>query len=308
MTHSGRHRGPASPDLSALTAGIEDAFPRLSPQLKLAARYVLDAPQDVALHSMRAVAARAGVHPSTMVRLAKELDFSGYSAFREPFRESLRSRPTHYAVRARHLHARGAAREAVALFGEARDTATSNIRDTFADTEPAALEAVAETLAGANRIYVVGMRKCYPVAFYFHYACRMFHDRTVLVEAGAGTFADSLRGLGPGDALLAIGFDPYTRETVRAARQAEAVGAAVIAVTDSVVSPLTAGAKHVFVVANAGPSFFRSLVAALALVETFVAFLVARGGRVAIEALSQTERHLENFDVYWHESARGGGT
>ena len=65
-------------DYAAVKQRLEDAFPGLSPQLRQAARFVLDRPEDVALHSMRQLASRAGVHPSTMVRLARAPDYPGY--------------------------------------------------------------------------------------------------------------------------------------------------------------------------------------------------------------------------------------
>jgi hypothetical protein len=44
---------------------IEKRFPSLSPQLREAARFALDHPQDVALESMRSAAAKARVHPNS---------------------------------------------------------------------------------------------------------------------------------------------------------------------------------------------------------------------------------------------------
>ncbi|MEG3620020.1 enoyl-CoA hydratase-related protein [Magnetovibrio sp. PR-2] len=76
-----------------LSQRVEDAFEGLSAQLKRAARYVLDHPDDVALLSMRQFAAKANVHPSTMMRLIKELGMDGYAAFQEPHRHRLRTLP-----------------------------------------------------------------------------------------------------------------------------------------------------------------------------------------------------------------------
>ncbi len=289
-------------DTGAVKARIENAFPALSPQLKRAARYVLDAPDDVALNSMRTVASHAGVHPSTMVRLAKELEFSGYAKFREPFRQRLRTHTDRYADRARHLQAREADRtghERDDLLVEIQAAGRENLSRTFAATSAADLAELAEMLEDARRIFVVGMRKCHPVAYYLHYACRMFHDNVVLANGIASTMADELRDMRDGDVLIAVSFEPYTRETVRAARHALSSGAKLVAITDSTVSPLAEGAAKSFVVANDSPSFFRSVVAAMALAEAFVAFLVAHGGNAAIERLTRTEMHLENFDAYW---------
>ena len=82
---------------------MADSFPGLSPRLQIAARYVLDRPDDVALLSMRSMATNATVHPSTMVRLAKSYGFDSYQDFRPPFQQRLRDRPEGYLVRARNI-------------------------------------------------------------------------------------------------------------------------------------------------------------------------------------------------------------
>lgn len=294
---------------SAITTRIEAAYAALSPQLRLAARHVLDAPDDVALNSMRTVAAHAGVHPSTLVRLAKELDFAGYADFREPFRQRLRSHPVRYADRARNLQAREADKpgnQHEGLMQEILQAGADNLQRTFDATSAAELAALATLLEGARRIYVVGMRKCYPVANYLHYACRMFHDNVVLANGVAATTADDLRDLQAGDVLIAIGFDAYTHGTVRAAQHAVSVGADLVAITDHPLSPLAQGAVQSFIIANDSPSFFRSTVAAMALAEAIIAFLVAEGGPAAVERLTRTERHLEAFGTYWRADATDG--
>jgi DNA-binding MurR/RpiR family transcriptional regulator len=291
-------------DTSSLTARLEEVFPSLSPQLRLAARYVLDAPDDIGLNSMRTVAGHAGVHPSTFVRLARELDFSGYAEFREPFRQRLRTHGDRYSDRARNLQAQSTAPDqsgANSLMHKVLQSGNLNLENTFSATSPSQLSDLATLLDKARRIYVVGMRKCYPVAYYLHYAFRMFKENVVLANGVAATVADDLRDLQKGDVLIAIGFDSYTRGTVRAARHAASVGADVVAITDSALSPLAQGARQTFLVANDSPSFFRSLAAAMALAEAIVAYLVAEGGEPAAERLTKTEDLLESFGTYWDD-------
>ena len=283
-------------DLAAVTARIESLYPRLSPRLRQAARYVLDRPDDVALISMRRVAARAGVHPATMVRLAQALAFSGYAALREPFRQHLRH-DRGYAERARGLVSREAPSDALLRDIVVLDTA--NLGRTFDDLDGARFSAVITALSTARRLFVVGLRKCYPLAYYFHYAYDMFRDNAVLAGGPGGLLTDRLRGIDDGDALLVIGFSRYTRDSVRAAEHAAARGARIVAITDSRLSPLAAVADHVLVAAKASPSFFGSLVGALALVQAIVAGLVARAGRDALGRLAESEAHLDTFDTYW---------
>ncbi len=72
-----------------IEAHIESRFTELSPRLQQAARFIVDNPQLVALRSMRAVASRAHVDPSTMVRLAQDLGFDGYEQLRDCYRRKI---------------------------------------------------------------------------------------------------------------------------------------------------------------------------------------------------------------------------
>lgn len=291
-----------------LTKRLEAHYPMLSPKLKLAARYVLDAPDDVALSSMRDVAARAGVHPSTMVRLAKQMDFPGYAKFREPFRARLRARPASLTARAHQLKTRRASRARAGLFQDLLESCAQNVTRTFAATSADDLKAAADAMASARRIYVIGMRKCFPVAWYLHYSLRMFRQEVALLAGVASTLGDELRDLDRRDVMIAISYDPYTKETVQTVRYAAEVGAAVIAISDSPVSPIAAPAAFSFVAANGGPSFFRSLVGAQALAEALVAFLLARGRREQLDVLAQSEEQLVRFGTYWQEPPSGGAS
>ncbi len=288
-------------DLAAVTARIETVFPSLSPQLRQAARYVIDRPEEVALSSMRRVAARAGVHPSTMVRLAHALAFSGYTEMRAPFRQHLRD-GRHYAARARDLVARDVGSAVTPLLREVAAQDVANIERSFARIGAEQFAAVIDVLHGARRLYVLGLRKCFPVAHYFHYAYQMFRDNGVLLGSQAGLLNDALRCVGEGDAMLAVSFARYTRDTVRAAGHAAECGATVVAITDSPVSPLAAAAHHALIAENASPSFFGSLVGAISISQALIAALVGRGGDDAIAALGETERHLDAFRTYWDET------
>lgn len=150
---------------SRLTDRLKEAFPSLSPQLRLAARYVLNAPDDVALNSMRTVAAHAGIQPSTLIRLARELDYSGYAEFRKPFQQRLRTHGDRYADRARTLQARSDDRVDTLgpnLLQEIMQNGNLNLENTFSSTSDAELSELAILLDKARRIYVVGMWKYYP--------------------------------------------------------------------------------------------------------------------------------------------------
>lgn len=288
---------------SAVDKLIEKQYDALPPTLQRAARYVIDNPQAIALHSMRTAAAEAGLQSSAMHRLARHLGFDGYEALRTVYRNWLANGAGSFSQRATALQQRGARDKTESLVRELVHADSGNLQSLLDPAGLDAIRAAADVLAGARHIYVAGLRSLFPAAFYFNYACGLFKHNTTLLSGIAGTFADDLRRAGPDDALLVFSYEPYARDAVSAVRFARGRGLRVVSVTDSVVSPIAARAAALIVVANATPSLFPSVVPALSVAQTLVALLVARGGRVSLQEIEESEVQLRKFAVYLKDQA-----
>lgn len=298
--------GAGTQGLADIGDRIQRAHGTLSPQLRQAARYVLAHPEDVALTSMRRLAEHAGVKPSTMVRLARALDFDGYESFREPYRRWLRGGESAFVARARTLQERGRGETGSpgALLQEMTTADMVALRDTVGATNVTALRKARDLICGARTVFVLGLRSCYSLASFFHYAYSIVQGNAVLVDSHAGTLFDHLAHADSRDVALVIGFRPYTRDSVRATTMAADRGARVVALTDSLVSPLAERASQVLLTDTASPSYFQSLVPALAQVQALLALVVAEGGEAALAAITETERQLDAVDAYWQEPKR----
>ena len=82
---------------------LAESLLEMSPQLRKAAQYVLDNPNDIGVSSIREIAEAAEVTPNTMVRMARAVGFGGYEELRRPFREALRAGRESFPDRARWL-------------------------------------------------------------------------------------------------------------------------------------------------------------------------------------------------------------
>jgi DNA-binding MurR/RpiR family transcriptional regulator len=283
---------------ASLVRALKASFDSLSPQLKAAARWVIDHPDDVALLTAREQARRARVTPATLTRLAQHFGLSGYEAVRKLHAEDVRRHPRSYRGRAEELlHRRDTEGDAALV----QDIFASLTHHLHALAAPAALErftAAADRIVKAQRVFCFGARSAFPVAQIFHYLRSLFGDASILVDAPGGSGIDVLRGIGPKDALLAVTMSPYARETAKAARYAAGQGAAVIAVTDSEVSPLAAFASETLIVHTETPSFFDTMSPAFAAMECLAALVAARRGSRALTALAASEEQLASFDTY----------
>ncbi|MEH6402579.1 MAG: MurR/RpiR family transcriptional regulator [Sneathiella sp.] len=279
---------------------IKDCFNSLSPQLQIAARHILDAPNDVALYSMREMAARSSVKPATMVRLATKLGYKNYNELRDEFRKRISAPKTGFAARARLMQLRSHDAHEKGLVSDIFGAESDNIEQTYQLITDEELNNAAAALIQAEKIYVVGLRKCFPVAYFFHYATRDFFASCNLVQGYAGLFHEEVSHMTERDTVLVVAFDPYTKETVEAANLARKSGAKIIAVTDSDVSPLAADADYVFIAANRSPSFYRSLVGALSIVQSLVAAVVTKLGDKAVTILELSDKRRRENKVYWN--------
>ena len=158
--------------------------------------------------------------------------------------------------------------------------------------------AAAEIIAKSKRVFCLGLRSTFSVAYSFHYARALFGADSVLVDGPGGIATDTLRTIGPADVLLAISVKPYTRQTLQAVRYAGKRGARVVAVTDSEVSPLANLSKETIIVGTETPSFFHTMAPAFAAIECLTALVAARRGAQTIKSLAASEAQLEAFDTY----------
>ncbi len=277
---------------------LVDSYPKLTPELQKAARFMVEHPEEIGLNSMRRVAKDAGVKPATITRLSKTLGFGQYEALREPFRQRLRRGAPEFATRLQRVQQRAESGEE-ALFAELRAQEISNIERSLSEENFPLIEAAAKALHESRRVYVLGLRGAHAPAFLFHYAYQLFQDNSQLLDTAAGTFADQLRGINANDALLAISFPPYTQLTVDAVDYAAEAGARIVAVTDSLISPAANHAEHIIVTKNNSPSFYHSFVGALAVTQALITLLVMKAGGDAVKIVEEAEKQLARVSAYW---------
>ena len=102
------------------------------------------------------------------------------------------------------------------------------------------------------------------------YALGQLELRTHLIDGMGGMLAESLRGIAHDDLLIVASFQNYSRDVIEAAAAAHERGVAVIALTDSALSPLKPSASVCFELGEGSHQAFRSLVAPMCLAQALV--------------------------------------
>jgi len=287
----------------SVSEDLRHRFAELSPAMQQVARYVLDHPNDVVTSSMRTIATRADSTPATLVRFAQHIGYAGWPQLKAVLTSEMGLGPEAYGVRARQLVGRVKDRT---LTGEMFEVQRRNLETTQRQID-ATLTSACALLEKAGAVHAAGFRACFPIAFSFVYVYRIFRDSVHLIDGQGGSLEMQHRVLAKGDALVVISFAPYSREALQVAQAAKAAGCKILAVTDSVASPLSLLADETLLFAIRSPSFFPSIAAGVAVTEALLELLASRAGKSVVKRIDQAEAQLFESGAYLRAVGRRGG-
>ena len=264
-------------DFESLRNLILQRAQQLPRRLTQVATYALEHPDEIAFGTVASIALAADVQPSTLVRFAQSLSYQGFSDLQDVFRSRLRERILNYEERIEHMrqHAITASKAAV-IFGGFSEAAEKSLADLREKLDAAKLEAAVDALAHAETIFLIGLRRSFPITTYMSYAFGKLGIRNHLIGAMGGLAAEDISFAGKSDCVLAISFTPYASETVKLAQAANARQVPIVAITDSPFSPLVPVSKTWFEVQEANFEGFRSMAATLALAMTLTVAVAER--------------------------------
>jgi DNA-binding MurR/RpiR family transcriptional regulator len=259
------------PSVDALIEKIAAAYETLPRQLKSIASYIEQHRSSVMMDRVSDIARACEVHPSAVVRFSKHFGFSGFSElqaiFRRAYTEQLAPIQS-YQQRVRKLvksnrgRLRGSdiAREFIEGSRHGLDELESGL-------DPNAFDAALDLLMKAKTIYIAGVRRSFAPASYLAYALQHTRKRVILAPGLGGMHREQISSIRRGDALVAISFLPYGKETQYCVRMAHHNKAGALVITDSQMSALARFASVLLIVKEGNAFGFRSLTNTLCLCQ-----------------------------------------
>ncbi|MFD0517986.1 MurR/RpiR family transcriptional regulator [Paractinoplanes durhamensis] len=201
---------------------------RLTPTQRRIAHSLVEHAAKAAYLSAAEVADLAGVSQPSVTRFAMALGYSGYPALRRELRDLTGGEDEPGAADGNAMQL--AVRAEVEHLGRLQEQ-LGRLDD---------VEEAARILMGSRPLPVLGLRAAAPLAGYFGYFAAKVHPDVRVLDVGGTPLLDRLdqaRAAG-GSALLAVVLPRYPRESLEAIREAKKSGYAIVAITDSVVSPV----------------------------------------------------------------------
>lgn len=290
----------ASPDILVI---IREAYAGMSTSQQKVLEFFLSHSLEAVYLSAARIAEMVDVSHSTVVRTAQALGFNGFPEFQSALQEQVSGRMNSagvYQLGARKLiselleqddKSMGSILEHVML------NDAKNIENMVSQIAMADFERAVNMLLEAENIYVIGLRSSAPMAMNFAMGLRQIRGKCYLLQPGVGDLVDQIVALTDKDLLFSLCFGRYTRVTLHAMDYARKIGANIISVTDSPVSPAARRADLVFTV-RYGVWFYGASAALFSLLHALVAAILVHQNDTVQGRLEKLDGVIEEFNIF----------
>lgn len=277
---------------------IQTKFSRLSKGQKLIAEYILKHYDKAAFMTAAKLGASVGVSESTVVRFANQLGYEGYPELQKALQELIKNKLT---TAQRIELSNDFIIPNNALKGVLKSD-IENIRSTMEKINYEAFESTVNSILSSKKIYIVGLRSSAALADFLGFYLNLILDNVKIVSYGMSDIFEQMLSLGEGDCVIGIGFPRYAMRTVETLNYAKSRGADVIAITDSVLSPLATKADYVLIAESNMASFVDSLVAPLSVINALIIAVGLKEKDKISKTFTELEHVWQEYQIYSYKT------
>ena len=280
---------------------LEERVHTFSKGQRRIAAYITEDYDKAAFMTASRLGKAVGVSESTVVRFAVELGYDGYPSMQKAMQEMVLNRLTS-VQRMGVTNDRIGDQDVLSMVLQAD---ADKLRQTNETVDREAFRTSVNAILKARKIYILGVRSASMLAsFLGYYLNYMFGNVQIVTTSGTSEMFEKLVGVGSDDAVIAISFPRYSTSTVKGVQYCRSVGATVIGLTNSHLSPLGQNSDYVLVAKSDMVSLVDSLVAPLSVINALIVALAADREKEIAKTFDTLERVWEEYNVYekWVEN------
>lgn len=274
---------------------IKDRMQQFSKGHKRIAEYIVSHYDKAAFMTAARLGETTGVSESTVVRFASELDYEGYPDLQKALQEVMRNKLTSV----QRIEVTSSQIGSDDIFEKVLNLDIDKIRRTLEESSRDDFYKAVDTIIGAQKIYIIGARSAEPLArFMAYYFNIMFSDIKLIIASSTGEMFEQIMRIDENDVLIGMSFPRYSKQTAKACKYAFQKGSKVIAVTDSISSPIAVNSTHLLLARSDMASFVDSLVAPLSLINALIVAIGIKKRDIVSKNFEVLEEIWDEYDVY----------
>ena len=280
-------------DYSDLLKKISQNYPKFSKGQKAIASYITENYDKAAFVTASKMGRIVGVSESTVVRFAYALGYDGYPELQRSLQELIRNKLT--TVQRIRMTSELPENEVLTSVMKAD---IANIRATIDAIDISTFNTFIDEIFAAKKVYIMGVKSAAPLAQFMGYYLSFILDNVCVVSTLLMDVYDSMIRIGKDDLCVGISFPRYSTRTAEALAFAKSRQAKVVAITDSVSSPIAEIADNVLIAKSDMASFADSLAAPLSLINAIIVAASLRNKEEVYDCFTQLEGIWKAHNVY----------
>ncbi len=277
---------------------IEERYDKMSKSQKVIADYILEHFDQAVFMTAAKLGETLGISESTVVRFAAGIGYDGYPKLQKALEECVKGKLNN-VQRMDNQYGKSSQSE---ILTSVMNSDIEKLQHTIDNLDPAAFESAVTTILEAETVYIMGLRSNEPLAGFLQFYLNMIRRNVVLVNTTSvsETFEQMIH-ISEKDCFIGISFPRYSMRTLKAMEFANDRNAKVIAITDSVHSPMNLYSSCNLLARSDMVSIVDSLVAPLSVINALVVALCLKCPQEVKRNLERLEETWNNYQVYLND-------
>ncbi|MBR1930656.1 MAG: MurR/RpiR family transcriptional regulator [Lachnospiraceae bacterium] len=277
---------------------INERFSGMSKSHKAIANYISEHYDQAVFMTAAKLGETLGISESTVVRFASGIGYEGYPEFQKALAECVKGKLS--AVQ--KMDAKYGKSSQSEILTSVLNADIEKLQHTIENLDPAAFESAITSILEADTIYIMGLRSNEPLAAFLHFYLNMIRGSVIMLNTTSVTETfEQMLHIGEKDCFIGISFPRYSMRTLKAMEFANDRNAKVIAITDSVNSPMSLYSSCNLLARSDMVSIVDSLVAPLSVINALVVALCLRCPQEVKHNLEMLEEAWNNYQVYLND-------
>ncbi len=277
---------------------INEHYDKMSKSHKAIANFITEHIDMAVFMTAAKLGKTLGISESTVVRFASGIGYDGYPKFQKALEECVKSKLNNI----QKMDAKYGKSSQSEILNSVLNADIEKIQDTIQNLDGATFESAVNIILEAKSIYIMGLRSNEPLAGFLHFYLNMIRGNVILLNSTSisETFEQMIR-IDDKDCFIGISFPRYSMRTLKAMELANDRNATVIAITDTIHSPMNLYSSCNLLARSDMVSIVDSLVAPLSVINALVVALCLKCPQNVKQNLQMLEDTWNNYQVYLND-------
>lgn len=277
---------------------ISERYDKMSKSHKVIANFISEHYDQAVFMTAARLGETLGISESTVVRFAAGIGYEGYPQLQKALEDCVKGK-LNSVQRMDAKYGRSSQSE---ILTSVMNADMEKLQHTIENLDAAAFESAVSTILAAETVYVMGLRSNEPLAGFLQFYLNMIRGNVVLLNTTSvsETFEQMIH-ISAKDCFIGISFPRYSMRTLKAMEFANDRNAKVIAITDSIHSPMNLYSSCNLLARSDMVSIVDSLVAPLSVINALVVAMCLKRPQEVKRNLEMLEETWNNYQVYLND-------